>query len=73
MTSHHRKSAFLDQFIELFPQTTIPSFYWSQIIGNAGDHDFGISDDWRLVVCDVVVELLKKHSLNNAFMERYLQ
>jgi len=60
-----------EQFEELYPSKKLPHFFWLQVSGKAGNDDFGIAEDNRLVVSRLALDLLKKGQLNNADIEEY--
>lgn len=60
-----------ETFRELYPQRTLPSFQWLRISGTAGDDDFGIADDLRVVISERVVKVLEPLGIENAFIERF--
>jgi hypothetical protein len=57
-----------DEFQELYPNRTVPSFVWLKITGCPGVHDFGIAEDHRLVVSHRALELMNlKHAVVASF------
>lgn len=52
-----------EQYLELHPGMDLPSFVWLKVIGTAGEHDFGIAKDLRLVVSEKALTTLKEGSL----------
>lgn len=48
-----------DIFKKLYPNKGLPNIYWAKVIGIAGENDFGISDDLRLVISNNALNALK--------------
>jgi hypothetical protein len=57
------------QFQEIHPYQTLPEFKWLKVIGKAGREDFGLASDFRLVVSDRVLHVLRSLGLSNALIE----
>ena len=55
-----------DQFKELYPNRQLPRFLWLKVDGKAGRDDLGTAQEWRLVVSERVLELLKGLGISNA-------
>ncbi|WP_080270387.1 hypothetical protein N027_23490 [Pseudomonas syringae USA007] len=55
-----------EDFLELYPNTSLPDFYWLQVHGAAGADDFGIAQNNRLVISDSVMNIIKKFNINHA-------
>lgn len=53
------------QFEELYPGKSLPEFRWLKIFGTPGRDDFGISGDYRLVVSERILNLLKRFGLSH--------
>lgn len=53
------------QFEELFPGKSLPEFRWLKVFGTPGKDDFGISGDYRLVVSERILNLLKRFGLSH--------
>ena len=60
-----------EEFMDVFGDKHLPNFAWLKIVGDAGKDDFGIADDYRLVISDAAYNLLRSHQLNNATVEPY--
>ncbi|GAB6263398.1 hypothetical protein [Photobacterium sp. R1] len=60
-----------DEFKELQPGINLPNFVWLKITGQSGRDDFGLADDFRLVVSDNVLHVLKSFNLDNADIEDF--
>jgi len=60
-----------DTFNELYENKTLPNFYWLQITGKAGQHDFGIASDFRLVVSSDALFIMKQTRIEQATIEEY--
>lgn len=58
-------------FEEMQPDQKLPSFVWLKVNGDAGDDDFGIAKDYRLVVSERVLEALKPFGISNALIEPF--
>jgi len=57
------------QFEELYPKKELPIFYWLKVIGTAGKDDFGISEDYRLIVSSKAINTLQKGKIEMADLE----
>lgn len=57
------------QFDDLYPDRQSPEFKWLKVSGKPGVDDFGLADDFRLVISQPVLNLLKSHGLRNAIVE----
>ncbi|MEC8011037.1 MAG: hypothetical protein VX185_09760 [Pseudomonadota bacterium] len=57
------------QFEELYPKKELPNFYWLKVIGKAGKDDFGISEDYRLIVSSKAINTLQKGKIEMADLE----
>lgn len=55
-------------FEEIYPRRELPKFYWAKITGRAGVNDFGLSNDFRLVVSQKGLDVLKSHNIDNALI-----
>jgi hypothetical protein len=53
------------QFQEHYPNLKLPNFWWLHVTGDAGQHDFGIDVDGRLVVSDEALRVLQTGQLAN--------
>ena len=67
------KTSKSEDFEELYPNKTLPKFYWIKIDGTAGINDLGISTDFRLVVSSKTFRVLKSFNINNAEFEEFTQ
>ncbi|GBH13405.1 Phosphotransferase system IIA component [Pseudomonas syringae pv. actinidiae] len=55
-----------ENFLELYPDTALPEFYWLQVIGRAETDDFGVAEKNRLVVSHTALTILKNFNVNHA-------
>jgi len=53
------------QFEELYPAQSLPKFMWLKVSGTPGKDDFGISGDYRLVVSEQALNILKSFGLSH--------
>lgn len=60
-----------DEFRDLHPTMRLPKFCWLKIDGRAGEADFGLARDNRLVVSGLALELLRRLGIANAVTETY--
>lgn len=60
-----------DQFEELYPKKSLPAFSWLKVIGSPGQNDFGISNDFRLVISEKVMAILKTKNISEADIEDF--
>ena len=60
-----------DEFKQLQSDTDLPDFYWLRIIGKAGEDDFGIADNNRLVVSEDALLLLEDVTIDQAKITEY--
>ncbi|RWC86759.1 MAG: hypothetical protein EOS72_24640 [Mesorhizobium sp.] len=58
-------------FEEMQPDQKLPPFVWLKVNGNAGRDDFGIAQDYRLVVSERVLDALKPLGISNALTEPF--
>ena len=68
---HHVDVSKSEQFRELYPDMALPKFYWLKIDGIAGENDFGIAKDNRLVVSEKALNTLRTRQLEQADLEDY--
>ncbi|MBP1127131.1 MULTISPECIES: hypothetical protein [Pseudomonas] len=61
-----------DEFEEINPDITLPKFVWLKIGGKAGLDDFGLADDYRLVVSVMALNLLRGFGIDNADLEEFV-
>jgi hypothetical protein len=59
------------QFEDLYPNRQLPGFKWLKISGRSGLDDFGLMNDFRLVISQRVLDLLKLHGLKNAIVDAF--
>lgn len=59
-----------DNFFELNGKKDLPQFLWLKIDGDAYHDDFGLSDDYRLVISQKVMDLLRLHNINHSDIEK---
>lgn len=57
------------QFEELYPKKELPVFYWLKVTGKAGKDDFGISEDYRLIVSSKAINVFKNGKIEMADLE----
>jgi hypothetical protein len=60
-----------EQFRELYPDRDVPPFVWLKPNGKAGQDDFGIAPDGRLVASDRALDVLRKFGIENALIEPF--
>jgi len=60
-----------ETFNEFHANKILPEFYWLQITGKAGQHDFGIASDFRLVVSSDALLIIKQTRVEQATIEEY--
>jgi hypothetical protein len=60
------QSTVSDEFSEMHPNVKLPKFKWMQITGKRGFDDFGLSNDYRLVVSEKAHMVLQNAGINNA-------
>ncbi|MCH8498306.1 MAG: hypothetical protein LAT63_07500 [Marinobacter sp.] len=60
-----------EKFEELCPGKALPEFYWFKVTGEAGKDDFGIAEDYRLVVSERALEVLKKGKIEESDLEEF--
>lgn len=58
-----------EDFAELNETKELPNFFWLKIDGEAFNDDFGLSEDYRLVVSQRVLNLLNLNNIYNADIE----
>ena len=58
-------------FRELYPHTKLPKFAWLQVTGRAGQDDFGLVANKRLVVSERALDVLKGLQLTDALIEPF--
>jgi hypothetical protein len=60
-----------EQFRELYPERRLPQFAWLQVIGKAGQSDFGTTENGRLVISECALDVLKELGLSNAVIDPF--
>jgi hypothetical protein len=62
-----------EQFKDLYGDRQIPKFRWLQILGKAGQDDFGIlpAPDLRLVISDRILEALRQLGISHATIQPF--
>ena len=60
-----------ERFKEFYPSRVLPTFYWMKVDGIAGKDDFGLSENYRLVLSPKVLETLSSFTLKEADFEIY--
>ena len=60
-----------EEFEDLYPNWVLPAFIWLQVTGKAGADDYGLSEDFRLVVSDRALELFNLSGIPNAIVEDF--
>ena len=60
-----------EQFDQVSSEQTLPNFYWLRVTGEAGIDDFGITDDYRLVVSEAVLHILQTCNVEHCEIEIY--
>lgn len=60
-----------EEFRELHPHVSLPKFLWLKVEGSAGNDDFGVSVDHRLVVSYAAMDVLSTARLENADIEKH--
>ena len=60
-----------EQFDEIYPGRQLPEFRWLKVSGKPGVDDFGLTDDFRLVVSQRVLHVLQSHGLDNATVDSF--
>ena len=52
-------------FKELHPSKDVPNFTWLKTVGRAGEDDFGVNSDGRLVVSERALKLIQNCNLKH--------
>lgn len=60
-----------DEFKELYPNRQLPKFVWLKVEGKAGQDDFGIAQDARLVVSERALGLLREFGVSQALTAEF--
>lgn len=61
-----------DEFLDCQPKTILPDFYWMKVNGKLDVDDFVISKDYRLLVSDKALKVIKYFNVNYATLEDYI-
>jgi len=61
-----------ETFDELYPNTKLPKFYWMKTDGKAGEDDFGLGKDFRLVISSKVLGILDGFNVSECDFEDFL-
>lgn len=59
------------EFQDLHPERQLPKFFWLRVEGRAGQEDFGIASDARLVVSDRAIEVLRVFGISQALLTEF--
>lgn len=60
------------EFREMYPAREIPSLRWLKVQGEAGNHDFGIANDLRVVVSERALDVLRPFGIEHALTEPFV-
>lgn len=60
-----------DQFDELYPGKELPVFFWAKVTGVAGQDDFGLAKDFRLVLSEQALKVLERFGLEQSLISDY--
>lgn len=60
-----------EKFNAIYPNRSLPTFYWMKVTGKVGIQDFGLSKDLILVVSSRAVNVLKRLNLSEADLEQF--
>ena len=58
-----------EEFEDHYPNKILPAFYWLKVFGKAGVDDFGVSKDFKLVISEAVLDVLKNFKIDNCDIE----
>jgi hypothetical protein len=58
-----------EQFQGFYPNRQLPAFVWMQVEGIPGRDDFGIGQDFRLIVSDRALQILREIGIDHAKIE----
>jgi hypothetical protein len=61
-----------ETFRELYPTRELPTFYWLRVVGRAGEEDFGLAEDHRLVVSERALDRLRMCKIENCDIEKFV-
>jgi len=59
------------EFKQMHPKTILPRFSWMKIFGKVGKDDFGISDNFKLVISEKAYNLLTHFNISAADIKDY--
>jgi hypothetical protein len=59
------------EFNTIYPDCILPKFRWLQVRGLAGNDDFGLASDHRLVVSEKALEKLRQFGISHALVEEF--
>ena len=57
------------QFEDLYPDRTLPKFYWLKVEGVASQDDFGMTQDLQLVVSQYALSVLENFEISHALVK----
>ena len=60
-----------EEFRELYPNRQLPIFAWLRVEGTAGEDDFGIASDGRLVVSGNALRVLRGVGISQALVTEF--
>jgi len=60
-----------EQFQELYPNRQLPKFVWLRVEGTAGQDDFAIAPDGRLVVSERALAVLRALGISQALITEF--
>ena len=60
-----------DTFHALYPGRSLPAFHWLKVNGRAGEDDFWLSNDYRLVVSEAVLGVLRSFNIEHCGIEEF--
>ena len=55
-----------ETFEKLYPSRILPKFYWLKVLGTPRKDDFGMAEDYKLMISDTVFTMLKNFNVSNA-------
>lgn len=62
-----------DTFQDVYQDTELPVFSWLRVTGIAGKDDFGMAQDYRLVISEKVLYILKSFNISEADIEEFVE
>jgi hypothetical protein len=60
-----------NEFRDLYPDQSLPTFVWLKPLGRAGQDDVGVAPDGRLVISQRVYDVLDDIGIPNALVEPF--